>query len=132
MAQYWLAFERNESLGMAWRIVWMLLVAQLAGCAAPPRGAPAAGSSHALRFQQPPIEAARCFARNAEEHSSALVSEVQTGRDDARVIVRVKNGVTYATADFQRAGGGSRGTVALNVRTTGGASDLLARLVEGC
>ena len=113
-------------------LVWTVLLAQLAACAAGPASAPALGSSHSVRFQQPPHEAARCFARNAEEHSSALTSEVQTGRDGAHVIVRVKNGVTYATADFQRVSGGSRGTVTLNVKTTGGASDLLARLVEGC
>ena len=114
------------------RLFWLVLLAPLAGCAVGPRSAPELGSSHSVRFQQPPHDAARCFARNAEEHSSALISEVQTGRDGAHVIVRVKNGVTYATADFQRVGTGSRGTIALNVRTTGGASDLLARLVEGC
>ena len=54
---------------------------------------------------QPPEKAARCFAHNAEEHSSALVSEVRIDRDGtAAVVVRVKNGITYATADIRRSG----------------------------
>ena len=86
-----------------------------------------------MRFKQPPIEAARCFARNAEEHSTALVAEVNATRDGgAQVIVRVKNGVTYATADVRRAGAASSGTITLMVRTSGRRSDLLDALVEDC
>ena len=91
------------------------------------------GSRHTHRFQQPPEKAARCFARNAEEHSSALMSEVRMQRDgSAEVIVRVKNGVTYATADIKAAAQASTGTIVLMVRTSGRRNDLLNALVEGC
>jgi hypothetical protein len=114
-------------------LVGTILLVQLIACASPPLRQPAAyGSRHTLRFQQPPDKAAACFARNAEEHSSALVAEVRPGRDSAQVIVRVKNGVPYATADFQRAGTGSTGTIALNVTSTGRRNDLVDALVEGC
>jgi hypothetical protein len=114
---------------------WIICVVGLllsSGCALSAREAPTHGSRHAHRFQLPPDKAAACFARNTEEHSSALVSEVRPGQDTAHVIVRVKNGVIYATADFERAGSGSRGTVALNVTTSGRQSDLLDALTEGC
>ena len=92
-----------------------------------------AGSTHTVRLQQPPAQAARCFARNAEEHSSALVAEVAATRDGgAQTIVRVKNGVTYATADIRRASSGSSATITLMVMTSGSRSDLLGALVEGC
>jgi hypothetical protein len=106
------------------------LLAVIAGCAQTPSGG--LGSSHRHTFGQPPAEAARCFARNAEEHSSALVAEISTSSDAAQVVVRVKNGVHYATADFRRSGSGAVGTIALNVRTSGRTSDLLDNLVEGC
>lgn len=110
-----------------------ILTAYLAGCAAPLRPPPAQqGSRHSQRFQQPPDRAAACFARNAEEHSSALVAEIMPGGDSAHVLVSVKNGVPYATADFRRSGGGSTGTITLNVRTTGSRNDLIEALVEGC
>ena len=61
------------------------------------------------------------------------MSEVQIERDgSAEVIVRVKNGVTYATADIKRAGQASTGTIVLMVRTSGRRNDLLNTLVEGC
>jgi hypothetical protein len=44
----------------------------------------------------------------------------------------VKNGVTYATADFERMGNGSRASVTLNVTTSSRQSDLLDALTEGC
>ena len=71
-------------------------------------------------------------ARNAEEHSSALAAEVRSGRDRAQVVIRVKNGITYAIADFERAGSGSTGSIQLNVATSGRRNDLLDALVEGC
>ena len=114
--------------------VWAVAVAIVTtagGCALPQRGD--AGSVHSHRFKQPPREAAQCFARNAEEHSSALKAEVNAARDGvAQTIVRVKNGVTYATADFRRSGAGSAGTITLMVITSGRRGDLLDALVEGC
>jgi hypothetical protein len=86
------------------------------------------------RFTHPPHRAASCFARNAEEHSSALVSEVRQpdGRGYVEVIVRVKNGVTYAIAEFRPMGTGSSGTIRLAVFSSGGMRDLVRSLVEGC
>ena len=105
----------------------------VSGCAGTSREASAQGSRHTHRFQLPPEKAARCFARNAEDHSSALMSEVNMQRDgNAEVIVRVKNGVTYATADIRRAGAASTGTIILMVRTSGRRGDLLDSLVAGC
>src|SRR6476661_7167988 len=102
------------------------------GCALPARQADTHGSRHSQQFRQPPDKAAACFAHNAEEHSSALVSEVRSKEDTAHVIVRVRNGVLYATADFERAGSGSGGVVTLNVTTSGRQKDLLDALTEGC
>lgn len=110
-----------------------VLLALVSGCAQAQRDSGAYGSRHTHRFQQPAEKAARCFGRNAEEHSSALVSEVRLDRDGgAEVIVRVKNGVTYATADIRRASTGSTGTIVLNVRSSGRGNDLLDALVKGC
>jgi hypothetical protein len=89
-------------------------------------------SSHVVRLKLPPLEAARCFARNAEEHSSALAAEARADRDGAETIVRVKNGVTYATGQFRPSGNGSRGEIELMVRTSGSQSDLLDALLQGC
>jgi hypothetical protein len=108
------------------------MVACIAGCAVSPRQSASHGSRHAHRFQQPPEQAAACFARNAEAHSRALAAEVRPGRDRVQVVVRVKNGVTYATADFERAGTGSTASIVLNVATSGRRNDLLDALVEGC
>ena len=111
----------------------ILLAGLLAGgCSGAQRGGGDTGSVHSHRFKQPPREAAQCFARNAEEHSSALAAEVNGTRDGAEVVVRVRNGVTYATADFRKSGAGSAGTITLMVRTSGRRSDLLDALVEGC
>jgi hypothetical protein len=113
--------------------VWLVLaLALLAGCSQAPRQSGQYGSTHSHRFLKPPREAAHCFARNAEEHSSALVAEVSARDSAAEVIVRVKNGVTYATADFRRAGTGSSGAITLMVRSSGRNDDLLGSLVEGC
>ena len=91
------------------------------------------GSTHVVSLKLPPPKAAQCFARNAEEHSSALTAEVRTERDGrAETIVRVKNGVTYATGRFQPMGNGSRGEVELMARTSGRQSDLLDALFQGC
>ena len=103
----------------------------VAGCAGAQRQA-ATGSTHTHRSQLPPDKAARCFAHNAEEHSSALVSEVSSTSEGANVIVRVKNGVTYATATYRRAGSGSVGAIQLMVVSSGRRSDLYDSLVEGC
>ena len=114
---------------MITRLATVLLALVLtSACAQAQRQAGAYGSTHTHRSQLAPAEAALCFARNAEERSSALKSEV-TGTD---VIVRVKNGVTYATATFQRSGAGSVGTINLNVTSSGRRNDLFDFLVEGC
>ena len=105
----------------------------LVGCAQAQRSQAEYGSRHTHRFQQPPQQAAQCFARNAQEHSSALVAEVNATREGgAQVIVRVKNGVTYATADLRPSGKVSTGTITLMVRTSGRRNDLLEALVESC
>lgn len=120
------------SAAMTFRLMaYVALVTTLAGCAT--RGGGDFGTTHTHRFRQAPEAAARCFARNAEEHSGALVAEVTTTRDGgAHVAVNVKNGVPYATADFRRSGTASAGSIALMVRTSGRQSDLLDALVEGC
>lgn len=109
------------------------LVVGLTGCIGPLRQpSTVQGSRDTVRLQLPPDRAAACFARNAEEHSSALIAEVRPGGDSAEVIVRVKNGVLYGTADFRRAGGGSTAYINLNVTTTGSRRDLVAALTAGC
>jgi hypothetical protein len=111
----------------------LLAAALLTACAPfPAREGAGTGSRHEVRLKLPPAKAARCFARNAEEHSSALMTEVRAEGDSAQTIVRVKNGVTYATAQFRRAGNGSTAEVQLMVTTTGRQSDLLDALFEGC
>jgi hypothetical protein len=115
-----------------WTKLWLAMLVVLAGCAQAQRQSGAYGSTHTFRSQQPPERAARCFARNAEEHSSALMAEVTPGSDIARVVVRVKNGVTYATADFRRSAAGSTGSITLMVVSSGRRSDLLDSLTEGC
>ena len=58
------------------------------------------------------------------------MSDVQLRSDGgADVIVRVKNGVTYATAGINR---GGSGTIRLNVRRSGAGRDLIEELTEGC
>jgi hypothetical protein len=102
------------------------------GCAHAQRQGATVGAQHTHRSQQPPDRAARCFARNAEEHSSALASEVTEHEGRVQVHVKVRNGVTYATADFRRAGAGSVGTIVLMVVSSGRRSDLLDSLTKGC
>jgi hypothetical protein len=98
-----------------------------------PGDAAGTGSRHTVRLKLPPLKAAHCFARNAEDHSSALVSEVRADGDrGAQTIVRVKNGVTYATARVQSAGGGATGEIELMVTSTERRGDLVNALVKGC
>jgi len=86
------------------------------------------------RFAQPPQRAGACLARNAEEHSAALVAEVRPpdARGRVEVIVRVKNGVTYATAELWPVGQRADGTITLMVISSRGTQDLVRALVEGC
>lgn len=86
------------------------------------------------RFAQPPQAAGACFARNAERRSSALVAEVSPpdARGRVEVIVRVKNGVEYATLDLRPAGARSEGTITLMVISKRGTEELVSFLVEGC
>ncbi len=86
------------------------------------------------RFSLAPEGAAACFARNAEKRSSALVAEVgpRDARGQVEVIVRVKNGVTYATAEMRPAGLGAEGTIVLMVTSPQGIQHIVQSLVEGC
>jgi hypothetical protein len=123
------AYAANMMLKTATCLAVLSIVA---GCAQAQRGG-AYGSTHVWRSQLPPDKAARCFARNAEDHSSALASEMVIGRDGrTEVTVRVKNGITYATADFRRAGAGSTGTITLMVVSSGRRGELIDALTEGC
>ena|SRR5687767_13322602 len=117
-----------SSVIMIARFIPIVFILALASACAAQRESSAYGSTHTHRSKLAPAEAARCFARNAEEHSSALKSEV-TGGD---VIVRVKNGVTYATASYRRSGAGAQGAITLNVTSSSRRSDLFDTLVEGC
>ena len=85
-------------------------------------------------FTLPPPQAAACFARNAERHSSALVAQVEAA--DARgvvtVEVNVKNGVPYASAELRPAGRGSVGILTLMVIAKGGMGQLVEMLTQGC
>lgn len=112
-------------------IVTSLLPLAFAGCT-PMREDTASTVRHV--FAQPPQRAGECFAGNAEAHSSALVAEVRPPdfRGRVQVIVRVKNGVTYATADLWPAGQGADGTITLMAISLRGARELVRSLVEGC
>lgn len=94
----------------------------------------ASGGTYRHRFAQPQQRAAACFARNAEEHSSALAAEVRApdARGRVEVIVRVKNGYSYANASIQPAGAGSDGTITLMVVSSGGGGELVRELTAGC
>ena len=109
-----------------------LLLLMFAGCALVGKNATASTVKH--RFAKAPQGAAACFARNAEEHSSALMAEVRPADASGRVevIVRVKNGVSYATAELRPAGTRAEGTITLMVVSSGGARELVRSLVEGC
>jgi hypothetical protein len=93
-----------------------------------------AQSAHTLRFQQPAEKAAHCFARNAEDYSSALMTEVRPRGDGAamEVQVKVKNGFPYADLQLQPAAHGSTGKLSLNIVSTGKRKDLLHFLTKGC
>ena len=122
--------------------VVMAIFALLPACSTPFLGGSGGGTGasrsavtphhKSVRLRQAPEAAARCFARNAEEHSSALVAEVTGGPSKSDVIVRVKNGLVYALASFARAGSGSSADITLNVTTSGSMGDLLGELTEGC
>lgn len=107
-----------------------LVALAAAGCQVLPA---ASESEFAHRFTQPAEQAARCFARNAEAHSSALVAEVSgVARGRYEVVVRVKNGATYAIARIGGTGPAATGVVQLNVQSSRGNRELLDALVEGC
>ena len=109
-----------------------VLLLLFAGCALVGKDASASTVKH--RFAQSPQRAAACFAHNAEEHSSALVAEVRPpdAKGRVEVIVRVKNGVTYATADLRPVGPRAEGTITLMVVSSRGTRELVRSLVEGC
>jgi hypothetical protein len=113
-------------------IVVVILCCGVVACSL--RSAPnvAHGSRHAYQSSRSPEQAATCFARNAEEHSSALVAEVQSQPDWAQALVHVRNGVFYASAEFRRTARGAAGTIILNVTTSGRRDDLFQELLEGC
>jgi hypothetical protein len=113
-------------------VIALVLLMGLAACAELGMETGSRSSPHTYRSPQPPERAARCFGRNAEDHSSALVSEVTVQENRADVVVNVRNGVNYATAEFRRSGSGSLGTIMLNVVTSGRQRDLIASLTEGC
>ena len=104
----------------------------VAGCALTREDTSANTVRH--QFVQSPQRAGACFARNAEAHSSALVAEVlpPDALGNVHVIVRVKNGVTYATAELRPAGQRADGTITLMVTSSRGRQELVRALVEGC
>jgi len=113
-------------------LIFSVLLPLFAGCAVVGGDASAATVKH--RFAKSPQGAAACFARNAEEHSSALVAEVRPpdAKGRVEVIVRVKNGVTYATAELRPAGQRADGTIELMVVSSSGRRELMRSLTEGC
>lgn len=116
---------------MTWRLLlWAIVLMSLGACAG--RDTASSGASYTRRAVQPPAAAARCFARNAEEHSSALQARVSTSGNQARTDVAVRNGVPYAEAVFEPAGSGATARIRLYVSTTGSRSDLVQELLEGC
>jgi hypothetical protein len=122
---------KREAVGkrLTTAAVWLPL---LAGCALAAQDASATTVRH--RFVSSPQKAAACVAHNAEDHSSALVAEVRPpdARGHVEVIVRVRNGVTYATAELRPAGKRADGTIALMVVSSRGARELVRSLVKGC
>jgi hypothetical protein len=114
------------------RVIGSVLLLTLAGCA--PVQKDTSGSTVRHLFAQSPQRAGACFARNAEAHSSALVAEVRPPdvRGHVEVIVRVRNGVTYATADIRPVREAAEGTIALMVISLRGREELLHALVDGC
>src|SRR5512139_3435284 len=113
-------------------IVSSLLPLMLAGCGLVQEDTSASTVRH--RFAQSPQRAGACFARNAEAHSSALVAEVRPpdARGHVEVIVRVRNGVLYATVELRPEGARADGTITLMASSPRGTQDLVRTLVEGC
>ena len=109
-----------------------VLLLVLAACSLVQEDKSASTVSHV--FAHSAQRAAECFARNAEEHSSALAAEVRPpdARGHVEVIVRVRNGVTYATADVRPVGQRAEGTITLMVISSRGNQELVRSLVEGC
>lgn len=91
-----------------------------------------AAEEYTHRFSLPADQAAKCFARNAELHSSALVASISAERGGYAVSVHVRNGTPYALAHITPAGMRANGIVDLYVRSSGGNRQLLDALVEGC
>jgi hypothetical protein len=111
-------------------LVSVLLV--FAGCAPVQEETSASTVTHL--FAQSPQRAGACFARNAEAHSSALVAEVRPpdARGHVDVIVQVRNGVTYATAELRPVGQRAQGTITLMAFSLRGTGELVRTLVAGC
>ena len=123
---------RTEKMtGVSLRSTLVLTLA-LAGCGPAREGALPDTVRHS--FELPPQRAAACFARNAEAHSSALIAEVRPpdARGHVEVIVRVKNGVPYATADLRPVGQRAEGTITLMAISSAGTDALVRSLVDGC
>jgi hypothetical protein len=114
------------------RLLCSALLLTFAGCAPVREDASPATVRHL--FTQSPQRAGACFARNAEAHSSALVAEVPPpdARGNVEVIVRVRNGVTYATADLRPVGQRTEGTITLMTISSARMAELVRSLVEGC
>lgn len=121
---------RAERIAGRW--LGSALVLALAGCGPAREGASPDTVRHL--FAQSPQRAGACFARNAEAHSSALVAEVRPpdARGHVEVVVRVKNGVPYATADLRPVGQRAEGTITLMAISSAGTAELVRSLVEGC
>jgi hypothetical protein len=113
-------------------IAFVILCCAVVACSTRPAPNVSHGSRHTYQSARTPEQAAACFARNAEEHSSALVAEVQSQPDWAQALVHVRNGVFYASAEFRRTARGAAGTIVLNVTTSGRGDDLFQELLEGC
>jgi hypothetical protein len=109
-----------------------LVPLMLAGCTLMPQGTSDGTIRH--QFAQSPQRAGACFARNAEAHSSALVAEVRPpdARGHVEVVVRVRNGVLYASVDLRPVGARADGTITLMASSPRGTQDIVRALVEGC
>lgn len=107
-------------------------MALLAGCPFASKEGEPTVVSHA--FAHPPRQAAACFARNAERHSSALIAEVGMPNTSGMVTVEVtvRNGVSYASAQLRPDGRGSTGVLTLWVTAKGGMRPLIEQLTAGC
>jgi hypothetical protein len=115
-------------MSRAMTAAWALTLA-CAGCA---YRSSDTDTGHVHRFTLQPEAAARCFARNAEEHSSALVAQISSRGGGYDVAVNVRNGLPYATAHIESGGTGARGVIELNVLPSQGTRELLDALVDGC